>query len=125
MINTMLLISARLHIYPSENKEVGHQVYRSGAGFASDIDNFQSLKSSKKARRIHYLYSATDMLCLNQMVIKKTKLHGLSPRANYTDRATAKRLPTCADRGCHMVGVTDPYGRILGFLDRCRYFSIK
>jgi hypothetical protein len=24
-----------------------------------------------------------------------------------------------------MVGVTDPYGRILGFIDRSRYFSIK
>jgi hypothetical protein len=24
-----------------------------------------------------------------------------------------------------MVSVTDPYGRILGFLDRSRYFSIK
>jgi hypothetical protein len=24
-----------------------------------------------------------------------------------------------------MVSVTDPYGRILGFIDRSRYFSIK
>jgi hypothetical protein len=40
-------------------------------------------------------------------------------------RLSAKRLPTCADRGCHAVSVTDPYGRILGFLDRSRYFSIK
>jgi hypothetical protein len=30
-----------------------------------------------------------------------------------------------ADRGCHVVSVTGPYGRILGFLDRSRYFSIK
>jgi hypothetical protein len=30
-----------------------------------------------------------------------------------------------ADKGCHVVGVTDPYGRILDFLDRSRYFSIK
>jgi hypothetical protein len=34
-------------------------------------------------------------------------LHGLSPRANYTDRATAvcqrSDLPTFADRGCHVV----------------------
>jgi hypothetical protein len=54
------------------------------------------------------------------------KLHGLSPRANYTDRATAAcRRNDCqlfADRGCHVVSVTDPYGRILGFLDRNRYF---
>jgi hypothetical protein len=34
-------------------------------------------------------------------------------------------LPTFADRGCHVVSVTDPYGRILGFLDRNHYFSIK
>jgi hypothetical protein len=38
---------------------------------------------------------------------------------------SAKGLPTFADRGCHVVSVTDPYGRILGFLDRSRYFSIK
>jgi hypothetical protein len=34
-------------------------------------------------------------------------------------------LPTFADKGCHVVSVTDPYGRILGFLDRSSYFSIK
>jgi hypothetical protein len=27
-------------------------------------------------------------------------------------------VPTSADRGCRVVSVTDPYGRILGFLDR-------
>jgi hypothetical protein len=40
-------------------------------------------------------------------------------------RLSAKRLPNCADRGCHVVSVTDPSGRILGFIDRSRYFSIK
>jgi hypothetical protein len=57
---------------------------------------------------------------------KKTKLHGLSPRANYTDRATA----ACRRSDCQLVriegvSVTDLSGRILGFLDRSRYFSIK
>jgi hypothetical protein len=33
-------------------------------------------------------------------------------------RLSAKLVPTSADRGCHVVSVTDPYGRILGFLDR-------
>jgi hypothetical protein len=51
----------------------------------------------------------------------KTKLHGLSPRENCTNRATA----ACRRSDCHVVSVTDPYGRILGFLDRSRYFSIK
>jgi hypothetical protein len=27
-------------------------------------------------------------------------------------------VPTFADRGCHVVRVTHPYGRVLGFLDR-------
>jgi hypothetical protein len=40
-------------------------------------------------------------------------------------RLSAKWLPTFADKGCHEVSVTDPYGRILGFLDRNRYFSIS
>jgi hypothetical protein len=38
---------------------------------------------------------------------------------------STKSLPTFADRRCQVVSVTDPYGRILGFLDRSRYFSIK
>jgi hypothetical protein len=29
-------------------------------------------------------------------------------------RFSAKWLPTFADKGCHVVSVTDPYGRILG-----------
>jgi hypothetical protein len=43
-----------------------------------------------------------------------------------SDRSfSAKWLPTFVDKGCQVVSVTDPYGRILGFLDRSRYFSIK
>jgi hypothetical protein len=67
-----------------------------------------------------YLLVSLDLL-------KKT--HGLNPRANYTDLANlACPRSDCqrfADRGCHVVSVTDPYGRILGFLDRSRWFSIK
>jgi hypothetical protein len=37
-------------------------------------------------------------------------------------RLLAKSVPTFADRGFHMIGATDPYGRILEFLDRSRYF---
>jgi hypothetical protein len=32
---------------------------------------------------------------------------------------------TFADRGCHVVSVTDLYGRILGFLDRSSYFFFQ
>jgi hypothetical protein len=59
---------------------------------------------------------------------KKTKLHGLSPRPNYTDRATAAcrrsdyQLLRIEGRGG---SVTDPYGHIVEFPDRSRYFSIS
>jgi hypothetical protein len=35
-------------------------------------------------------------------------------------RFSAKLVPTFADRGCHVISMKDPYGRILGFLDRSR-----
>jgi hypothetical protein len=41
-------------------------------------------------------------------------------------RLSAELVPTFADRDCHVVSVTDPYGRILGFLDRsrCIFFQV-
>jgi hypothetical protein len=49
------------------------------------------------------------------------KLRGLSPQVNYTERATAAcRRSWCQllrVEACHVVSVTDSYGRILGFLD--------
>jgi hypothetical protein len=41
-------------------------------------------------------------------------LRGLSPQANYTDRATAAVVvvvPTFAGRGCYVVSATDSHGR--------------
>jgi hypothetical protein len=40
-------------------------------------------------------------------------------------RLSAKLVPTSVDRGCHVVRVTDPYGRILGFLDRRSYLFFR
>jgi hypothetical protein len=40
-------------------------------------------------------------------------------------RLSAMLVPIFADRGCHVVSVTDPYGRTLGFLDRSRYFFFQ
>jgi hypothetical protein len=61
---------------------------------------------------------------------KKNSKVWVRERTIPTDRPTdrrlsAKWLPTFADRWCHVVSVADPYGRILGFIDRGRYFSIK
>jgi hypothetical protein len=76
----------------------------------------------------HHLFQSKFRIC-HSTVKTKTKLHGQNPRANYTGRETSScRRSYCqliADRGCHVVSVTDPYGRILGFIDRSRYFSLK
>jgi hypothetical protein len=42
-----------------------------------------------------------------------SELYRLSDR-----RLSTKLVPTFADRGCHVVSVTDPYDRILRFLDQ-------
>jgi hypothetical protein len=34
-------------------------------------------------------------------------------------------MPTFADIGCHVVSVTDPYGRILSFLDWSSYIFFQ
>jgi hypothetical protein len=34
-------------------------------------------------------------------------------------------VPTSAERGCHVVSVTDPHGRILDFLDRESTVKVK
>jgi hypothetical protein len=38
---------------------------------------------------------------------------------------SANLVPNFADRRCHVVSTTDPYGRILAFLDRGRYFFFE
>jgi hypothetical protein len=64
-------------------------------------------------------YQTTPTVCTDTK--KKTKLCGLSLRANYTDRATAAcRWSYCQllrIEGCRLDSAADPYGRILGFLD--------
>jgi hypothetical protein len=68
------------------------------------------------------------MLLLLDTLIKQTKqtswCESASERARDR-RLSAKLVPNFADRVCHVVSVTDPYGRILGFLDRSRYFFFQ
>jgi hypothetical protein len=48
-------------------------------------------------------------------VCKRTK-----PTESYP-HSTTKLVKNFSDRGCHVVSVTNPYGCILGFLDRSHY----
>jgi hypothetical protein len=39
-------------------------------------------------------------------------------------RLTTKLVPTLTDRGCQVVSVMDPSGRILGFVERLQGFTV-
>jgi hypothetical protein len=64
--------------------------------------------------------------------LSKTKLN-LTPWSQFESelyrqsgrRKSAKLVPTFADGKCHVVSMTDPYGRILDFLDWSRYFFFQ
>jgi hypothetical protein len=65
-----------------------------------------------------------------QLIISKLKLTLVAwvrERTIPTERPplVSEVIANFEDRGCHVVSVKNPYGRILGFLDRSRYFSIK
>jgi hypothetical protein len=40
-------------------------------------------------------------------------------------RLSVKLVATFMDRRCRVVSVMDPYGRILGFIDRSRYYFFQ
>jgi hypothetical protein len=70
----------------------------------------------------HNLYSSPSSI--------KTKTNSVAwvrQRTIPTERRclSAKLVPTFAARGCHAFSVTDPYGRILGFPGRSRYFFFQ
>jgi CBS-domain-containing membrane protein len=88
------------------------------------VQDFKNHFEQRSKSREHCIEMERDLKNYRLLIpkLKRTKIRGLSLRANYTDRAirrlSEKLVPTFADRGCHVVGVTDPYGSILGFLDR-------
>jgi hypothetical protein len=89
------------------------------------IRNVQKNQVGLKLNGTHQLLAYADDVNLlgNSITNKQTPW---SESASELYRCfSAKWLPTFADKGCHVVSVTDPYGRILGFLDRSRCLFIK
>jgi hypothetical protein len=59
------------------------------------------------------------MYSLIFLCLKTTWLESATELYHASDHhLSAKLVPTFTDRVCHVVTVTDPYGRILGSLDR-------
>jgi hypothetical protein len=53
------------------------------------------------------MYKSYAKICLK----KKLNSVAFSSQGNYTDRLSAKLVPTYADRGCRVVSTTDSHGR--------------
>jgi hypothetical protein len=66
--------------------------------------------------KLNLCYHLILKLKLNSVALVRNELYLPSDR-----RLSAKLMPTFVARVCHVVNVKDPYGRILGFLDRNRY----
>jgi hypothetical protein len=120
---------------PSSDKAEGcsklPQVYFHTRCLASHTDSL--LNSSASGWNLPLHFSFLHILCLvipeHGKTKKKKNFHGLSPRANYTDRATA----ACRRSDCQLLRIEGatwsacwiPTAVFSGFLDRSRYFSIK
>jgi hypothetical protein len=69
------------------------------------------------------MLSPFNLRCIDAWIEWKKKLRDLSPLSDCC--MSAKLESTFADIRCHVVSVTDPYGRILGFLDWSCYFFFQ
>jgi hypothetical protein len=68
-------------------------------------------------RTLKFLCKANELFSIKKK--QENKLRGLSPRANYTDRATAACRRSYSQlfriQGCRVVRAADPYGSNLDF----------
>jgi hypothetical protein len=81
------------------------------------------------------LYSCSQFYLMvkigKTLIPSSAELYFFNSMVWVRERTAPTELPPLAgevianfpDRGCNVVSVTDPYGRILGFLDRSRYFA--
>jgi hypothetical protein len=88
-----------------------------------------SIKKSKAGNLFRFISNSFRISYNSYQLRTKTKTPW-PESANELYRPSDRRLSTkivstYADRGSHVVSVTDPYGRSLGFPDQSRYFSFK
>jgi CBS-domain-containing membrane protein len=76
----------------------------------------------------HTMLHESSYVMLPLLQVKLYSIYAVTnPVARVRERTIATELvPTFADRGCHVVSATDPYGRIHGFLyqTRCFFFQV-
>jgi hypothetical protein len=90
--------------------------------FAANDTSSNSLQNKKNIFKSLYPMAQTHMK--NEM--KTPWSESVSELYRTSDhRLLAMLVPTFADRGWHVVNVTDPYGSVLGFLTRSRYIFFQ
>jgi hypothetical protein len=90
--------------------------YQCAVGCTSKGDVVESL-TAKNMLLNAYLKQGRSMAQINSVA---SELY--LPRDR---RLSVKLVPTSAYRECRLVSMTDPYSRILDFLDRSRYFFFQ
>jgi hypothetical protein len=80
---------------------------------------------SRTEDKVAYILAYSPILVTTK---KKNSVASVGERTIYRPsdrRLSAQLVPTFEDRECHVVSVTNPYGTILGFLDRSSYFFFQ
>jgi hypothetical protein len=86
---------------------------------------YTTVRASTACYRVGFTLSFVTYVLPEQT--KQTPWHesASEPYRPSDRRLSAKLVPILADRGCHVVSVTNPYGRILGFINPSRYFFFQ
>jgi hypothetical protein len=118
-------------IIPTVEQEIKERISAGNKAYFAHKMLFMSKKLSKKSKLKFYNSVIRPIVTYasETWVLKKKKILGLSPQANYTDLATA----ACRRSWCQPLrveGVAWSAQRIptavnLGFVDRSRYFFIQ
>jgi hypothetical protein len=98
---------------------------------------YQRYSEQKQTQNFIHSYLTTKSIELTLIIYvgcipenhqkKKDSVACVCDRTIPTERPplSAELVPPLADRGCHVVSVMDPYGRILGFLNQSPYFFFQ
>jgi hypothetical protein len=124
--------SCSFHFTPKESY-LGTHLIRGWVDPRGTLDSVEKKQISypfqeSKSGRLGWAHCYTEWLvCALNIALPKTpwpefvsELHQPSDRCLST-----KLVPIFVNRGCHVVSLMDPYGRILGFLHWSRYFFFQ
>jgi hypothetical protein len=92
------------------------------ASIATDLLGFRQLQLTHFECIIFYFYYIHTYVKNRQTPWPESASEHYRPSDR---RLSAKLVSIFADRGCCVVSTTDPYSRILGFLDRSRYLFFR